>query len=85
MLETLHAVRRLATELRPKALDDYGLVPAVKRLSGNFVEQTGLVLELETGLGERRFPASEVETALYLRMIQEALTNVVKHDPSSMP
>ncbi len=77
VLETLHAVRRLATELRPKALDDYGLVPALRRLSESFVEQTGLVLDLEEHLGERRFP-SDVETALY-RMVQEALTNVVKH------
>ncbi len=77
VLETLHAVRRLATELRPKALDDYGLVPAVKRLSESFVEQTGLLLDFEARLGERRFP-SDVETALY-RMIQEALTNIVKH------
>jgi signal transduction histidine kinase len=77
VLETLQAVRRLATELRPKALDDYGLVPAVKRLSENFSEQTGLILELESRLGARRFP-SDIETALY-RMVQEALTNVVKH------
>jgi signal transduction histidine kinase len=77
VLETLHAVRRLATELRPKALDDYGLVPAVKRLSESFVEQTGLLLDFESHLGDRRFP-SDIETALY-RMIQEALTNIVKH------
>jgi signal transduction histidine kinase len=77
VLETLHAVRRLATELRPKALDDYGLVPAVKRLAESFVEQTGLVLDVEARLGDARFP-SDVETALY-RMVQEALTNVVKH------
>ena len=77
VLETLHAVRRLATELRPKALDDYGLVPAVKRLAESFVEQTGLTLDVEARLGGLRFP-SDVETALY-RMVQEALTNIVKH------
>ena len=77
VLETLHAVRRLATELRPKALDDYGLVPAVKRLAESFVEQTGLTLDVEAHLGGLRFP-NDVETALY-RMVQEALTNVVKH------
>ncbi|HEV2592687.1 MAG TPA: GAF domain-containing protein, partial [Gaiellaceae bacterium] len=33
VLETLHDVRRLAVELRPKALDDFGLVPAVERLA----------------------------------------------------
>jgi signal transduction histidine kinase len=77
VLETLHAIRRLAVELRPKALDDFGLTPAVERLAESFVEQTGLTLDVEAQLGEGRFP-SEVETALY-RMVQEALTNIVKH------
>src|SRR5205085_2455048 len=77
VVETLHDVRRLAVELRPKALDDFGLVPALERLATSFVEQTGLRLDLEARLGDGRLP-SEVETALY-RMVQEALTNVVKH------
>jgi signal transduction histidine kinase len=77
VVETLHDVRRLAVELRPKALDDFGLVPAVERLAESFVEQTGLRLDVEAQLGPERL-SSDVETALY-RMVQEALTNVVKH------
>jgi signal transduction histidine kinase len=77
VLETLHDVRRLAVELRPKALDDYGLAPAVSRLAENVREQTGLEVDVEANLSERRF-ASDVETAIY-RMLQEALTNIVKH------
>jgi signal transduction histidine kinase len=77
VLETLHDVRRLAVELRPKALDDFGLVPAVERLAQSFIEQTGLMLDVEAQLSEGRF-SSELETALY-RMVQEALTNIVKH------
>jgi signal transduction histidine kinase len=77
VVETLHDVRRLAVELRPKALDDFGLVPAVERLAESFVEQTGLRLDVEAQLGKERC-SSDVETALY-RMVQEALTNVVKH------
>ena len=74
---TLQDVRRLALELRPKALDDFGLVPALERLTSSFAEQTGIVVELESRLSETRLP-SEVETVLY-RVVQEALTNVVKH------
>jgi two-component system, NarL family, sensor histidine kinase DevS len=74
---TLQDVRRLAVELRPKALDDFGLVPALERLAENFREQTGIAVELEARLGPARLPG-EVETALY-RITQEALTNVVKH------
>ncbi len=77
VLETLRDVRRLAVELRPKALDDFGLAAAVERLAESFVEQTGFKLDVEAQLGEGRLP-SEVETALY-RMVQEALTNIVKH------
>jgi signal transduction histidine kinase len=77
VLETLHDVRRLAVELRPKALDDFGLVPAVERLAQSFSEQTGVMLDVEAQLSAGRF-SSELETALY-RMVQEALTNIVKH------
>ena len=77
VVSTLQDVRRLAVELRPSALDDFGLVAAVERLAATFREQSGIEVDLETGLGDERLPA-EVETALY-RIVQEALTNVVKH------
>ncbi len=77
VVTTLQDVRRLAVELRPKALDDFGLVPALERLVETFREQTGIEVDLEPRLGEERLP-SEVETTLY-RITQEALTNVVKH------
>jgi signal transduction histidine kinase len=81
VVSTLQDVRRLAVELRPAALDDFGLLPAVERLTHTFREQTGMHVELESRLPEQRLPA-EVETALY-RIIQEALTNVVKHSGAS--
>jgi two-component system, NarL family, sensor histidine kinase DevS len=77
VVTTLQDVRRLAVELRPKALDDFGLVPALERLVETFREQTGIQVDLEPRLGDDRLPP-EVETALY-RITQEALTNVVKH------
>jgi signal transduction histidine kinase len=76
VVETLHDVRRLAVELRPKALDDFGLVPALERLRDTFAEQTGMRVDLESGIRERL--PTDVETALY-RIVQEALTNIVKH------
>jgi signal transduction histidine kinase len=77
VVSTLQDVRRLAVELRPAALDDFGLVPALERLVGTFREQTGMTVDLENRLKDRRLP-TDVETALY-RIVQEALTNVVKH------
>src|SRR5207247_1759138 len=51
VVTTLQDVRRLAVELRPKALDDFGLVPALERLVETFREQTGIEVDLEPHLG----------------------------------
>jgi signal transduction histidine kinase len=77
VVSTLQDVRRLAVELRPTALDDFGLVSAVERLAETFREQSGLRVDLEARLGDERLPR-ESETALY-RVVQEALTNIIKH------
>jgi signal transduction histidine kinase len=77
VVTALHDVRRLAVELRPKVLDDFGLAPALERLTQSFAEQTGLRVEFRSTLAEGRL-SSEVETALY-RVVQESLTNIVKH------
>ena len=77
VVSTLQDVRRLAVELRPKALDDFGLLPALKRLGQTVSEGSRLDVQVEARLGGKRLPA-EAETAVY-RIVQEALTNVVKH------
>jgi signal transduction histidine kinase len=75
---TLENVGRLAFGLRPAALDEFGLVPALKDLSGRLEEQGGPKIELEVDLpAGKRLPA-KLETAVF-RITQEALTNVVKH------
>jgi len=76
VVSALQDVRRLAVELRPAVLDDYGLVPAIERLVDAFAEQDVRV-DFHSALGETRLP-SDVETALY-RVVQESLTNIVKH------
>jgi signal transduction histidine kinase len=77
VVATLQDVRRLAVELRPKVLDDFGLVPALERLTQGFAEHTGISVDLEASALTERLPV-EVETAIY-RIVQESLTNVVKH------
>jgi signal transduction histidine kinase len=77
VVSALQDVRRLAVELRPAVLDDYGLVPALERLTDAFAEQSDVRIDFHSALGERRLP-SEVETTLY-RVVQESLTNIVKH------
>jgi signal transduction histidine kinase len=77
VVATLHDVRRLAIELRPKVLDDFGLVPALDRLTETFGAQTGIGIRFQSSLADERLPP-EVETALF-RIVQESLTNIVKH------
>jgi signal transduction histidine kinase len=77
VVSTLQDVRRLAVELRPTALDDFGLVAALERLTDSYTEQTGITVDFESALPDDRLPP-DVETALY-RIVQECLTNVIKH------
>ena len=72
----LDDVRRLTTELRPPALDDFGLQPALERLIEIVASRSGLDIQLNMSSPVTLPP--EHETALY-RIIQEALTNIVKH------
>ena len=77
VVSTLQDVRRLAVELRPAALDDFGLVPAIERLRDLIGEQGDVSVDVRSELGDQRLPA-EAETVLY-RIAQEAMTNIVKH------
>jgi signal transduction histidine kinase len=77
VVSTLHDVRRLAVELRPAALDDFGLVPATERLLDTIREQSGLTIDFQAEFGDLRL-SPDAETTLY-RIAQEALTNVLKH------
>jgi signal transduction histidine kinase len=75
---TLESVRQLSRHLRPSVLDDAGLVPALRRYISDFARFNGLSVDFQVvGDEDRRLP-SEVETAAY-RIVQEALTNVVRH------
>jgi signal transduction histidine kinase len=77
VVSTLHDVRKLAVELRPAALDDFGLAPAIERLVDTHRQDASIAVDLEVRLGDDRLPA-DVETTMY-RIVQEALTNITKH------
>jgi signal transduction histidine kinase len=69
--------KRMAWELRPMALDHFGLKEAFTQYVGEWAERADLQIDLEVRLDDRRLP-EEVETVL-CRVLQEAITNVVKH------
>ena len=68
-------LRRLAHELRPRILDDLGLVPALEFLADGFRKRRAISVTVDAALD--RLP-QVIETTLY-RVVQEALTNVGKH------
>jgi two-component system NarL family sensor kinase len=70
-------VRRISRDLRPGVLDDLGLGPALKALTEDFADRTGIDTRLETVVFRNRLdPDSKI--ALY-RIAQEALTNIERH------
>jgi PAS domain S-box-containing protein len=74
-------VRGLSMELRPAALDKYGLLPVLRWHIDRYKRQTGIEIELRTEGAARRFSAP-VEIAAF-RIAQEALTNVARHSGSA--
>jgi signal transduction histidine kinase len=76
--QTLEEVHDLALELRPRLLDDLGLLPALHHCLGEFRDKYRLPVDFQVlGLDDGRLPP-RVETALY-RIAQEALNNVRRH------
>lgn len=75
--ETLVAVRRIASGLRPAALDHLGLVAALKEEAEQFSRRTSIDCQLSVTDMEAELPP-EVETAAF-RIFQESLTNVARH------
>jgi PAS domain S-box-containing protein len=74
----LHA---LAQRLRPKALDDFGLVPALTGYVEEWSRTSAIPVDIHARLdGPRLLPA--LETAVY-RIVQEALTNIARHSEAT--
>lgn len=79
--EALEGVRRIAQELRPRILDDLGPVAAIKWHLEEFERRSGIRCHLQTNLWQAQ-PDAPIGTVLY-RIVQEALTNVMRHARAS--
>jgi len=73
-------LRRYSHELRPTILDDLGWIPAVRFLADGISKRANLPIHIDVTVSGR-LPAA-TETTLY-RIVQEALTNAVKHAKAS--
>src|SRR6266851_3889153 len=73
-------LRRYSHELRPTILDDLGWIPAIRFLAEGISKRANLPIHIDA-TDSGRLP-NTVETTLY-RIVQEALTNAVKHAKAS--
>ena len=80
MEEAVIDIRRLVYGLRPPALDDLGVVGAVRQIAGSF-DSSGVALQLD--VPDALPPLSAAAEAAAFRITQEALTNVVRHARAS--
>jgi two-component system, NarL family, sensor histidine kinase DevS len=78
LAEEMRKLRDLIAELRPAALDDLGLGPAIESLAKRQAAIGGLAVELDIDIESARRLDRDTETAIY-RIVQEALSNAVKH------
>ena len=75
--DTIHTVRRIATQLRPSLLDDLGLEAAAEWLVKDFAARTDIKCNFKSTLGDQELSPA-IATAGF-RILQEALTNVARH------
>jgi PAS domain S-box-containing protein len=79
---SVHAMRRVVTELRPTVLDDLGLLAAMQWQASEFTKRYNIQCKVSTH-GEEIALAEEIRIALF-RIFQEALTNVARYSKASL-
>ena len=75
--QAMDELLNLARQLRPSALDDHGLMPAVETQLKRFSARTGVEVALNTDGDPDTIP-EDIQTAVY-RILQEALANIGRH------
>lgn len=75
--QAIRDVRRIATELRPGILDDFGLVAALEWLCDDVSRRTGLPIAYRADA--ERVALDDGRATQVFRVAQEALTNIVRH------
>jgi two-component system sensor histidine kinase UhpB len=79
--QAMEELLQLARQLRPTALDDHGLLPALATHVRRFAAQTGIETDLRACAEVLQLSPDE-EIAIY-RVVQEALANVARHAEAS--
>jgi len=79
--DILSNVRRISSELRPSILDDIGLMAAIEWQAKQFESRSGIVCTLDLPADDLKL-SSDQSTAIF-RILQETLTNILRHAKAS--
>lgn len=78
---TIKSVRKISTRLRPRLLDELGLIPAIQWQVKDFQKRTGI--ECKMNLPKEEFPLDKSVSSHLFRIFQEAMTNVTRHSKAT--
>ncbi len=81
-VQSLDELRRLISDLRPSHLDDLGLAATIRWYIGELQLRSDIEVDLDIPADEDCNLPSTISTSLF-RIVQEALTNIVKHSQAS--
>jgi signal transduction histidine kinase len=84
VVRSLSTVHRFAGQLRPAALDDLGLIPALHSYMKDFAKQTGLAIRFTSFTRESIEQLDSVARMVFYRVAQESLANVAHHAQASL-
>jgi PAS domain S-box-containing protein len=79
--ETIHSIRKVSSELRPRILDDLGLNAAIEWYISDFQKNTGITCHFSSNLED--IPFEKHLSITIFRIMQEALTNVARHSKAT--
>jgi PAS domain S-box-containing protein len=79
--QTVQTIRRISTELRPRILDDFGLIAALEWQAQEFTKKTGIPCRFRSSILKLNLKADP--SIAVFRIFQEALTNVARHSQAT--
>lgn len=79
----INAVRKVITDLRPSVLDQLGVWAALEWYAEQIAERSGLACGCEIDPGAQTIELDHERSTMIFRIVQEALTNVVRHADAS--
>ena len=84
VVKSLNIVHQFAGQLRPAALDDFGLIPALHSYVKDFAKRTGLSIHFTSFTRSRMEQLDSTTRTVLYRVAQEALVNVARHAQASL-